>query len=109
MKWEAEEKGYTCNDCYLSMQNCYDKSICCEDETGLCDQFVESPGRWYRMSVKEKLNNPKAMDRFMNHLDIMAIAAGVTETSKKIYLMERIIEIISEEIETGKYKRGKKE
>lgn len=39
MKWEAEEKGYTCNDCYLSMQNCHDTSICCEDETGLCDYF----------------------------------------------------------------------
>ena len=41
MKWEAEEKGYTCNDCFLSMQNCNDKSICCEDETGLCDYFEE--------------------------------------------------------------------
>jgi len=41
MKWEAEQKGYTCNDCYLSMQNCHDKSICCEDETGLCDFFEE--------------------------------------------------------------------
>lgn len=43
MKWEAEEKGYTCNDCYLSMQNCHDMSICCEDETGLCDWFEEMP------------------------------------------------------------------
>ena len=43
MKWEAEQKGYTCNDCYLSMQNCHDKSICCEDETGLCDYFEEIP------------------------------------------------------------------
>lgn len=41
MKWEAEEKGYTCNDCFLSMQNCHDMSICCEDETGLCDYFEE--------------------------------------------------------------------
>ena len=42
MKWEAEEKGYTsCNDCFLSMQNCHDKSICCEDESGLCDWFEE--------------------------------------------------------------------
>lgn len=41
MKWEAEEKGYTCNDCFLSMQNCQDMSICCEDETGLCDYFEE--------------------------------------------------------------------
>ena len=39
MKWEAEEKGYTCSDCFLSMQNCNDMSICCEDETGLCDYF----------------------------------------------------------------------
>ena len=44
MKWEAEKKGYTCNDCYLSMQNCHDMSICCEDETGLCDYFVEMDG-----------------------------------------------------------------
>lgn len=29
--------GITCNDCYLAMQNCHDISICCEDETGLCD------------------------------------------------------------------------
>lgn len=41
MKWEAEEKGYTCNDCGLAMCNCHDKSICCEDETGLCDYFEE--------------------------------------------------------------------
>jgi len=39
MAWEAEEKGLDCNDCYLSMQNCHDVSICCEDETGLCDWF----------------------------------------------------------------------
>ena len=39
MKWEAEEKGYSCNDCFLSMQNCHDMSSCCEDETGLCDWF----------------------------------------------------------------------
>ena len=45
MKWEAEAKGYTCNDCFLSMQNCHDKSICCEDETGLCDYFEETPDR----------------------------------------------------------------
>lgn len=43
MTWEAESKGYTCNDCWLSMQNCHDKSICCEDETGLCDYFEEIP------------------------------------------------------------------
>lgn len=43
MKWEAKEEGYTCNDCYLSMQNCHDMSICCEDETGLCDWFEEMP------------------------------------------------------------------
>lgn len=41
MRWEAEQKGYTCNNCYLSMQNCHDMSICCEDETGLCDYFEE--------------------------------------------------------------------
>lgn len=43
MKWEAEERGLNCNDCYLSMQNCKDKSICCEDETGLCDWFEPIP------------------------------------------------------------------
>ena len=43
MKWEAEEKGYSCNDCGLAMSNCHDKSICCEDETGLCDWFEEIP------------------------------------------------------------------
>lgn len=41
MAWEAEEKGCTCNDCVFAMQNCHDKSICCEDETGLCDWFEE--------------------------------------------------------------------
>ena len=45
MKWQAEEKGYTCNDCYLSMQNCHDMSIACEDETGLCDWFEEMPDK----------------------------------------------------------------
>lgn len=43
MAWEAEEKGYDCNDCCLSMQNCNDISICCEDETGLCDWFEPMP------------------------------------------------------------------
>ena len=43
MKWEAEERGLDCNDCYWSMQNCKDKSICCEDETGLCDWFEPIP------------------------------------------------------------------
>lgn len=42
MAWQAAEKGYDCNDCYLSMQNCHDRSICCEDETGLCDCFEET-------------------------------------------------------------------
>lgn len=42
MAWEAKQKGYSCNDCFLSMQNCHDKSICCEDETKLCDWFVET-------------------------------------------------------------------
>ena len=41
MAWEAAKKGYTCNDCFLAMQNCHDMSICCEDETGLCDWFEE--------------------------------------------------------------------
>lgn len=36
----AERKEPTCNDCFYSMQNCNDLSICCEDETGLCDGFV---------------------------------------------------------------------
>lgn len=43
MAWEAEAKGYDCNDCFLAMQNCHDKKICCEDETGLCDYFEEMP------------------------------------------------------------------
>lgn len=41
MAWEAKQKGYTCNDCFLAMANCKDMSICCEDETGLCDWFEE--------------------------------------------------------------------
>ena len=49
MAWEGETKGYTCNDCFLSMQNCHDMSICCEDETGLCDWFEE---------IKETENSP---------------------------------------------------
>jgi hypothetical protein len=36
---EMREQGITCNDCWFAMQNCHDKSICCEDETGLCDWF----------------------------------------------------------------------
>ena len=56
MTWEAESKGYTCNDCFLSMQNCHDKSICCEDETGLCDYFEEIPDSW--ISCSEKLPEP---------------------------------------------------
>lgn len=36
---ELREQGIDCNDCYLSMQNCHDMSICCEDETALCDYF----------------------------------------------------------------------
>lgn len=23
--WGDEEKGYTCNDCYLAMQNCHER------------------------------------------------------------------------------------
>lgn len=45
MAWEAEAKGYDCNDCFLPMQNCLDITICCEDETGLCDYFEEMPDR----------------------------------------------------------------
>lgn len=43
MAWEAAEKGYTCNDCFLAMQNCHDMSICCDGEVAesfsifLCD------------------------------------------------------------------------
>lgn len=39
----GERDACTCNDCALSMQNCHDMSICCEDETGLCDWFVKLP------------------------------------------------------------------
>ena len=31
----------TCNDCKYSLQNCKDKSICCEMEDGLCDDYEE--------------------------------------------------------------------
>lgn len=48
MAWEAKQKGYSCNDCYLSMQNCKDMRICCEDETGLCDWFEEIPEAEYK-------------------------------------------------------------
>lgn len=59
MKWQAEQKGYTCNDCYLSMQNCRDKSICCEDETGLCDYFEEMPRRTTMSDlIRINLNEP---------------------------------------------------
>lgn len=36
---EMREKGMSCNDCWLSMQNCHDMSICCESEEGLCYWF----------------------------------------------------------------------
>ena len=36
---DLKERGITCNDCFLAMQNCRDKSICCESEEGLCDWF----------------------------------------------------------------------
>ena len=36
---KAIEQGLSCNDCYLSMQNCHDMKVCCEDESGLCDWF----------------------------------------------------------------------
>lgn len=55
MKWEAEQKGYTCNDCYLSMQNCHDKSICCEDETGLCDFFEELADKGESMTNEQAI------------------------------------------------------
>ena len=41
---KMREEGITCNDCYLAMQNCHDFSICCEDETGLCDCFEPIKG-----------------------------------------------------------------
>lgn len=53
MKWEAEQKDYTCNDCYYSMQNCHDISICCEDETGLCDFFEELADKGEPMTREE--------------------------------------------------------
>ena len=40
---ELRKQEISCNDCYLSMQNCHDMSICCEDETGLCDWFEPIP------------------------------------------------------------------
>ena len=41
---DMRDRGITCNDCYLAMQNCHDLSICCEDETGLCDYFEPMKG-----------------------------------------------------------------
>lgn len=41
---DMRDSGITCNDCYLAMQNCHDISICCEDETGLCDYFEPMEG-----------------------------------------------------------------
>lgn len=38
--------GEMCNDCYLSMQNCHDMSICCEMEEyygDRCDSFEPIP------------------------------------------------------------------
>ena len=37
--WAERKEEFDCNDCYYSMQNCKDRSICCEDETALCDNF----------------------------------------------------------------------
>lgn len=38
--------NYMCNDCWLSMQNCHDMSICCEMEEysgDRCDWFEPMP------------------------------------------------------------------
>ena len=39
MNLDDLKKLFDCNDCYYSMQNCNNRSICCEDETALCDNF----------------------------------------------------------------------
>lgn len=39
LKKAERKEEFDCNDCYYSMQNCNDISICCEDETALCDNF----------------------------------------------------------------------
>lgn len=39
MKWDEMKARYSCNDCWYSMQNCHDATICCEMEDGLCDYF----------------------------------------------------------------------
>lgn len=34
------EKELTCNGCKYSLQNCKDRSVCCEMEDGLCDDYA---------------------------------------------------------------------
>ena len=90
MKWQAEQKGYTCNDCYLSMQNCHDRSICCEDETGLCDYFEEMPR-------EDTVRRQDAIDAALTFLVEYCGAAFDEDMQKK--MRERLNELPSAEPE----------
>lgn len=54
-----------CNDCWLSMQNCHDKSICCEmDEYDgdQCDWFEPMHivhGHWIKIGSQDSIRNMK--------------------------------------------------
>ena len=39
MKWEAEQKGYSCNDCCFCRSNHPNPAEACDDEEGVCDWF----------------------------------------------------------------------
>jgi hypothetical protein len=57
---EEPKEESDCNDCYYSMQNCNDISICCEDETALCDNFEP---------VAKKKEEPKSdAEKFIDSL-----------------------------------------
>ena len=89
MKWEAEKKGYSCNDCFLSMQNCHDMSICCEDETGLCDYFEEIDGeRKERVRSMDMNWLQKAIETIKN-----GIADKLTKDNITVYRVKNIIRI----------------
>ena len=97
MKWQAEQKGYTCNDCYLSMQNCHDKSICCEDETGLCDYFEEMP-------QGDTIRRQDAIDAALTFIVEYCGAAFDEEMQKRMF--ERLNDLPSAEPKHGKWLHG---
>lgn len=57
------------------------------------------------MTLEERLDDPIRSKQFTEGLDKMAFAIGLSDYSKRLYLMGRIFEIIREEIETGFYER----